>query len=190
MPLLLTPVIIFYGEHCVNWDAFGALAEMIGSIAVLSTLVYLSFQIRYARQELKHSIRQNNEAADRELTLEAIRNPELSRVLVDVEEKGDDSFPGTEALREHFDLDAHSSSILNTYLVSRLSLARSTIESDLDFLDESARKTFDRRIYQLFGRGAGRVFFDVMSNARRMQDDVAVVYVRELIARREENDGA
>ena len=30
----------------MNWDAFGAIAEMIGGIAVLVTLVYLALQVR------------------------------------------------------------------------------------------------------------------------------------------------
>ena len=32
----------------MNWEAFGAIAEMIGSLAVLVTLVYLAFQVRQA----------------------------------------------------------------------------------------------------------------------------------------------
>ncbi len=34
----------------MNWDALGAIAELIGGIAVLATLIYLSAQIRYARK--------------------------------------------------------------------------------------------------------------------------------------------
>ena len=32
----------------MNWEAFGAIAEMIGSLAVLVTLIYLAFQVRQA----------------------------------------------------------------------------------------------------------------------------------------------
>jgi hypothetical protein len=37
----------------VNWEAIGAVAEMIGSLAVLATLVYLAFQIRQASRIAK-----------------------------------------------------------------------------------------------------------------------------------------
>ena len=30
----------------MNWDAVGALAELIGAVAVIATLIYLSIQIR------------------------------------------------------------------------------------------------------------------------------------------------
>ncbi len=30
----------------MNWEAFGAIAEMIGGVAVLVTLVYLALQVR------------------------------------------------------------------------------------------------------------------------------------------------
>ena len=36
------------GEFFVNWEAIGAIAEMIGSLAVLATLAYLAFQVRQA----------------------------------------------------------------------------------------------------------------------------------------------
>ena len=32
----------------MNWDALGAIAELIGAIAVLVTLVFLTLQLRYA----------------------------------------------------------------------------------------------------------------------------------------------
>ena len=32
----------------MNWDAIGAVAELIGAVAVLITLVFLTLQLRYA----------------------------------------------------------------------------------------------------------------------------------------------
>ena len=37
----------------MNWEAIGAIAEMIGSLAVLATLVYLAFQVRQASRNTK-----------------------------------------------------------------------------------------------------------------------------------------
>ena len=34
----------------MNWDALGALAEMIGATAVLITLIYLAIQIRQTKE--------------------------------------------------------------------------------------------------------------------------------------------
>ena len=33
----------------MNWDAIGAIGEILGAIAVVATLFYLAVQIRYAR---------------------------------------------------------------------------------------------------------------------------------------------
>ena len=42
----------------MNWDALGAIAELIGGLAVLVTLIYLSVQIRQSnRQEAAQSVK-------------------------------------------------------------------------------------------------------------------------------------
>jgi hypothetical protein len=42
----------------MNWDAIAALAELLGAIAVLASLVYLAAQVRQNTQMVKSSIRQ------------------------------------------------------------------------------------------------------------------------------------
>ena len=39
----------------VNWDALGAIAELVGAIAVLATLIYLTLQIRQNSRALEKS---------------------------------------------------------------------------------------------------------------------------------------
>lgn len=39
----------------MNWEAIGAFAEMIGSAAVLATLVYLAVQVRHSRDLLEEN---------------------------------------------------------------------------------------------------------------------------------------
>ena len=46
------------GKPRVNWDAIGAIGEIIGAVAVFATLVYLSLQIRHNSAMTKASIRQ------------------------------------------------------------------------------------------------------------------------------------
>jgi hypothetical protein len=41
----------------MNWDAIAALAEVLGALAVLASLVYLATQIRQNTQMVKSSIR-------------------------------------------------------------------------------------------------------------------------------------
>jgi hypothetical protein len=53
----------------MNWDAVGALGEVLGSIAVFLTLGYLAVQVRHARDQVRHSISQNSTGGNRDLFL-------------------------------------------------------------------------------------------------------------------------
>ena len=46
----------------MNWDALGAIAEMIGGIAVLITLVYLAVQVRHANRIQRQTLLSNQTA--------------------------------------------------------------------------------------------------------------------------------
>jgi hypothetical protein len=46
-----------YAGGVVNWEAIGAISEMIGALAVVVSLVYLAFQIRQNTNQLEHNER-------------------------------------------------------------------------------------------------------------------------------------
>ena len=62
-------------EIDMNWDALGAIAELIGAIAVLVTLVFLTLQLRYANVLASSgaSTAQATRLADRLLQRDGIR---------------------------------------------------------------------------------------------------------------------
>ena len=39
----------------MNWDAIGAIGQILGSVAVLITLAYLAVQIRQTKQQMQRS---------------------------------------------------------------------------------------------------------------------------------------
>ena len=41
----------------MNWDAIGAIAELLGAIGVIASLVYLAGQIRHSREQLEQDTR-------------------------------------------------------------------------------------------------------------------------------------
>jgi len=41
----------------VNWDAIGAIGEIVGAVAVLITLLYLAIQVRHFRCAGVHRMR-------------------------------------------------------------------------------------------------------------------------------------
>jgi len=41
----------------MNWDAIGAIAELLGAIGVIASLVYLATQIRHGREQMSQNTR-------------------------------------------------------------------------------------------------------------------------------------
>jgi hypothetical protein len=54
-------------EASMNWDAIGAIGEVLGSIAVFITLGYLALQVRHARSEASRALSQGRMEANREV---------------------------------------------------------------------------------------------------------------------------
>jgi hypothetical protein len=60
----------------MNWDAIGAIAETLGAVGVITSLVYLAGQIRHSREQMSQnskllsvSIAQSNREGRNEITL-------------------------------------------------------------------------------------------------------------------------
>ncbi len=65
----------------MNWDAVGAVAETVGAIAVLATLIYLALQVRQARKvQLAESIRATR-AERREFFISLRDSPFIHEIL-------------------------------------------------------------------------------------------------------------
>ena len=61
----------------MNWDAIGALGEIIGALAVVITLIYLSAQIRQASESAKSSNVANFRLSNFAFVAELIRDKDL-----------------------------------------------------------------------------------------------------------------
>ena len=60
----------------MNWDAVGAIAELLGAVAIVVTLIYLAVQIKYARLSSIDTNRENRVVGIRELNGFLITNSE------------------------------------------------------------------------------------------------------------------
>jgi len=65
----------------MNWDAFGAIAEMIGSIAVVSTLAYLAIQMRQNTESTKSAARFESGRYWSTEAMTVAANPDMARIL-------------------------------------------------------------------------------------------------------------
>jgi hypothetical protein len=57
------------GGDTVNWDAIGAVGQVLGSVAVFITLGYLAVQVRHQRQENRRALSHGRGDTARQLVL-------------------------------------------------------------------------------------------------------------------------
>ena len=81
----------------MNWDAIGAIAELLGAVGVIASLVYLASQIRESREQMIQNTRASKAAAHQmyeqgvsSTIMDAVRIPGLQEVL----RRGDIDFEG------------------------------------------------------------------------------------------------
>ena len=65
----------------VNWDALGAIGEIVGALAVVLTLVYLSRQISHARSEIRRQQSQDTNEMFNSLHCAIAASPELAEAM-------------------------------------------------------------------------------------------------------------
>ena len=65
----------------MNWDAIGAVGELLGALAVLITLFYLARQIIQNTEEIRSANYHGVTDSFNELNLAVAKNPDLARVF-------------------------------------------------------------------------------------------------------------
>ena len=65
----------------MNWDALGAIGEIVGAIAVLLTLLYLALQVRQANATVRSATTSDHHNLMATFRLKLAENPELTDLL-------------------------------------------------------------------------------------------------------------
>jgi hypothetical protein len=65
----------------MNWDAIGAIAELLGAVGVIASLIYLATQIRQSREQMRAATAQQLQSQLTSTGQAATRDPELARLL-------------------------------------------------------------------------------------------------------------
>jgi hypothetical protein len=65
----------------MNWDAIGAIAELLGAIGVIASLIYLATQIRQSREQMRASTAQQFQSQVMATAQAGARDPELFQLL-------------------------------------------------------------------------------------------------------------
>ena len=64
----------------MNWEAIGAIAELLGSLVVVLTLIFLAVQLRANSVMIKNATLQNSSNAISEWARQLAENPDLYRI--------------------------------------------------------------------------------------------------------------
>lgn len=164
----------------MNWDAIGALGEVLGSIAVFLTLGYLAVQVRHAREQVRHSISQNSTGGNRDLFLARASDERLLGLNVKVNSAlGGEPTPFETALIQRVGLSAEDASALHWEQMAWWQ-QRLQIIPYLDQRSTEERIGFDVAVRRIYGHTpVSRLWFEC--NRATLRPD-AVRYVETLLA--------
>jgi hypothetical protein len=98
----------------MNWDAIGALGEVVGAVAVVVTLAYLATQVRYAKAATVDANRLVRASGVREMMLAVATNDGLLASQIE----GTDQAPYYEGYAEEFGISVQNAAradYLNLY---------------------------------------------------------------------------
>jgi hypothetical protein len=159
----------------------GALGEFVGSIAVLATLIYLSFQVREARAESRSSLLHHRNDAARSLFLSEASNPTLMAALV----KGDRAL-GWERrmdgpLIEQAGLTSEEARmVLNSFMANLFH--RQTLY--MSRLTDTEWHTLDNQIAVMISSGLARLCFETVKSSGTF-DPAFIAHVEGILSNSE-----
>ena len=65
----------------MNWDAIGAIAELLGAVGVIASLVYLASQIRQNSKLLRSSAASTTTDSVTRISTLMVQDPEVARIF-------------------------------------------------------------------------------------------------------------
>ena len=165
----------------MNWDAIGAVGEVLGSLAVFITLGYLAVQIRHARSEARRALSQGRSEAHRDLLARQQDAAVLGATLKADTRLGWQPTAFQAALMERGGL-----TLEEACRVASMSIAWWTyilqIVPYVEELPPMERTAFENRVRGTYGRpGVGRLFYETYLRSTAHPD--ALGYVERVLAR-------
>jgi hypothetical protein len=164
----------------MNWDAIGAVGQVLGSIAVFITLGYLAVQVRHARQEAQRALSQGRAEAHRDL-LAQVSDARVLRVQLKADTAlGAQPNPIATAFIEQAGLTREEASLMAVTQTAWWTY-RLQIIPYVNELTPMERTAFDNQIRGAYGRpGIAQLYYQTYVRATAHPD--AVRYVDNLVA--------
>lgn len=165
----------------MNWEAIGAIAELLSSLAVFLTLIYLAVQVRHARQDVRRSVRQNRAEVSRERLRIRATDQRLNQLMVKAQESfGDDvqSHPFIAALIEKAQFNPSDAWAVFMELNAEWQY-RVQVVANVEELSDGERLEFDNTVRAMYGtRALTKVWYQ--THGRNLNPEV-VAYVDRLL---------
>ncbi len=138
----------------MNWDAIGAIADAVGAIAVVVTLIYLALQIRHNTRASKASAVSASNVSLRENRRAVLASAELTKLFV----SGNTDPPSLSEIERH----RYALMMLN---VADAMLDNYTQTLETDFSPETWRTQGVSAVFRTLGTKGGRWFWENYSGS-------------------------
>jgi len=89
------------GPKTMNWDAISAVGEIIGAVAVVISLIYLSFQVKQNTSAMRSLTHQEHFNAAQDFNTVIASNPEFAKLIVKADDDNESLTPSERIQLSH-----------------------------------------------------------------------------------------
>ncbi len=164
----------------MNWDAIGAVGEMIGALAVVVTLAYLAIQVRHAQGEAARGVSLNRTDAAREFNLSVALDERFAKINAKANENlGSQANPTVNALMERAGLTFEEATSFAGVQLARWQM-QTQIFNNVEELSKGQRIEFDNLVRRSYDGSlpASQLWY---SHAKRALNPELVEYIDDLM---------
>jgi hypothetical protein len=172
----------------MNWNAIGAIGQILGALAVFVTIAYLAVQVRDTEREMGRAIVQSRTEGFNQSNLLLAANERL----VDIHVKGDAALSGDQPPPQWFVEYTKKTGLTSTeaYMLSaELSARWNTYSQAILYVDElppAARAELDRGLRFFLSEPVAHLWYD---SAKARANPDAVRYIDKLLASPSKREG-
>jgi hypothetical protein len=152
----------------INWEALGAIANLLAAIGVIVTLIYLSIQIRQNTKAVRSSSVQNLVQSLSTTAQAAVENESMIPLLLKAN-AGDSALTEEERTRLHF-----------WFIMTFRRFEGVYFQRDLGFVDAAVIEGFERSHIAILASKSGQVWW---TNSKEIFNSGFVSYVEEVLKR-------
>jgi hypothetical protein len=164
----------------MNWEAIGAIGQLLGSVAVFVTLVYLAGQIRHAREEVQRNLGKVSIDSAQEILLAQATHPSLNGIYVKA--RANLGFPPLGVIQvfiERAGLTEEEARVLHSHQLAWWQ-HRLQVIPHLDTMLPSQRASFENATRSYFAQPMMRMWYDEFKLGRSHPE--AFRYIDNLLA--------